>query len=294
MQTRHPIAGFMLGLLLAMASIASASGVDPTVATVQQKGEAQAHFAKAHALFGDKQFDRALEEAKASWRVVASPNARILIARCLRELGKTAEAYREYSATIDEANALAPKEARYQETAKAATDERAALEKQLGPAERATLATDVGVTPAVPPPGPPPAAEPSEEPEPSQPANVVPASRSGRQKLRLPAYVAGGVGAVGFVFFGIFGALDNSTYSSLQSGCPNNLCPASKAGDISTGKTQQLVANVGLALGIAGIATGATLFTISLTGKSGGAAPDADRKASLVLSPNFVGLRGAL
>jgi hypothetical protein len=117
-------------------------------------------------------------------------------------------------------------------------------------------------------------------------------SPSGNGHLRAYAYAAGGVGVAGFAVFGIFGAMEKSTYSTLQSSCPGNVCPPDKAGDISSGKTQQLLANVGLGVGIAGVAVGTTLFVLSLGGNSS-TAPQA-ASTSLVVSPNFIGLRGAL
>jgi hypothetical protein len=114
----------------------------------------------------------------------------------------------------------------------------------------------------------------------------------GRDKLRPYAYVAGGAGAVGLIVFAVFGAMEKSTFSGLQSACPGNVCPPDKASDISNGKTQQVVANVALGVGIAGVAAGGTLFVLSLGGKAPAAPPAAS--ASLVVGPTFIGLRGAL
>jgi hypothetical protein len=109
----------------------------------------------------------------------------------------------------------------------------------------------------------------------------------------VPAYVAGGVGAAGLITFAIFGAMEKSAYSSLQSACPNNVCPPSKSGDISSGKTDQVVANVALGVGLVGVAAGATLFVMSLGGSSSPSASQA-ASTSLVVSPTFIGLRGSL
>ena len=136
---------------------------------------------------------------------------------------------------------------------------------------------------------------PKDKPEGAEEGKGEAASSSGGGHLRSYAYVAGGVGVAGFIAFGIFGAMGKSTYSSLQSSCPNNVCPADKAGDISSGKTQELIANVGLGVGIAGVAVGATLFVLSLGGSSSSSsAPPQAASTSLILSPNFIGLRGAL
>jgi hypothetical protein len=57
--------------------------------------------------------------------------------------------------------------------------------------------------------------------------------------------------------------MTSSKYSSLQHSCPQNHCSPDQRDDIDTGKTYQTVANVGLGVGIAGIATGVTLFILS-------------------------------
>jgi hypothetical protein len=116
-----------------------------------------------------------------------------------------------------------------------------------------------------------------------------PAPINTRAKLRPYAYVAGGVGAAGLVTFAIFGLLEKSTYSSLQTDCPNHVCPASKYGDVSTGKTQEAVANVGLIVGAVGLAAGATLFVLSLPKSS-----PSSSSASIVVGPSFIGVRGSL
>lgn len=94
------------------------------------------------------------------------------------------------------------------------------------------------------------------------------ASTSGIDKRTL-AYIAGGVGAAGLVTFGVFGILDNSKYNSLKNDCPNNSCPASKKSAADTGRTFQTVANVGLVVGIVGLAGGATLYFLSTRDKNG-------------------------
>ena len=122
-----------------------------------------------------------------------------------------------------------------------------------------------------------------------------PESGGSRANLRPYAYVAGGAGVAGLALFAIFGAMEKSTYSGLQGSCPGNVCPPDKANDISSGKTQQVVANVALGVGIAGIAAGGTLFALSLGGRTS-SAPTASQPpaTSLVISPNFIGLRGSL
>lgn len=94
------------------------------------------------------------------------------------------------------------------------------------------------------------------------PGTHAEASTSGINKRTL-AYVAGGVGAAGLITFGVFGILNNSKYSSLKDACPNNSCPPGQKSDADAGRTYQTVANVGLVVGIVGLAGGATLYFLS-------------------------------
>jgi hypothetical protein len=131
------------------------------------------------------------------------------------------------------------------------------------------------------------AAEAPPPPPPASPAPLPPPPRDPRA-LRPWAYVAGGVGVAGLATFAIFGAVAGSTYGDLQSGCAGGTCPPSKAGEIASGKTQQTVANVGLAVGLVGAAAGGFIFYLSLPGKADAPA------AALVVGPTWLGLRGAL
>lgn len=131
-------------------------------------------------------------------------------------------------------------------------------------------------TAVVPPPAPPPP-----PPPPPPPARDYHAFRVG-------AYVAGGVGVAGLGTFAIFGALAGSSYGDLHSACPNGACPPSKSGEIDSGRTQQTVANVGLAVGLAGAVAGGVLFYLSIPAKNEAPA------AALLVGPSWVGLRGSL
>lgn len=120
------------------------------------------------------------------------------------------------------------------------------------------------------------------------PQDPEPRSTSSHGWMRPAAYVAGGVGAVGIVMFAVGGAMANHTYSTLESEC-GGPCPADRASDVSAGKTQQTVANVGLVVGVVGVAAGATLFVLSgrHAGSKGRAA-----SSEVVLGPGFTGLKG--
>lgn len=75
-----------------------------------------------------------------------------------------------------------------------------------------------------------------------------------------PAYVAGGVGVVGFALFAGFGAASASTASDLDGCAPN--CPESLRQDADAGKRNQLIANVGLGVGITGLAAAGTIWVL--------------------------------
>jgi hypothetical protein len=152
----------------------------------------------------------------------------------------------------------------------------------VAPGATATLTVDAQSGPVVvaqAPPPPPPA------PPPAPPAPPPPADMHG---LRPWSYVAGGVGVAGLATFAIAGVMAGSTYGDLQSACKNGGCPESKSGEISSGKSQQTIANVGLALGLVGAAAGGVLFYLSLPKKTEGT------PTALVVGPSWIGVRGSL
>jgi hypothetical protein len=330
---------------------ALAAPVLPGDATAEQKKQAMDHFAAGKQAIESKNWERAAMELRASLDVVDSPNARLELARALRDSDKLGEAWTEYGRVIETATKLAATEDRYAKTADAATNERSDIEPKLAfvtvslanPPENATLkvggraipheqwsgpivaspgAVDVVIAdasgkelarqtvsatvgqkipvaldasaPAAGPGGkavadtgdddkPGTAAEP-------KPADVPPPTPSDKTKLRPFAYIAGGVGVAGLATFAIAGLLSNSTYSDLQSKCPSSQggCPPGNSGEISSGQTQQTIANVGLVVGLVGVAAGATLFVLSMPPKS----PVAN--AALVVAPGYFGVKGSL
>ena len=90
----------------------------------------------------------------------------------------------------------------------------------------------------------------------------------GASSLRTVAYVAGGVGALGFVAFGVFGAMNSATYHDLEDSCADSSCAAERADDIDRGRRYQLFANLGLGVGIAGAVAGTLTYVISLGSES--------------------------
>jgi hypothetical protein len=122
---------------------------------------------------------------------------------------------------------------------------------------------------------------------PPAPPAEPPRTESTTSPLRTWAYVAGGVGVAGLATFAITGIMARSTYNDLNSACGGGPCPPDKTGEISSGKTQETVANVGLVVGIAGVAAGATLFVLSLPkGSPAGS-------TGLVVAPGWMAVRGS-
>jgi hypothetical protein len=121
------LCGAMLGTVPSRAA-----GVDPANATAVQREQAQARFLKGKALFDKNDFVGALEHFRASVDIVASPNARLYIARTLRETGRLVEAYAEFGRTAAEAKEHEHEDGRYGKAAEAALAEREAITPQLG------------------------------------------------------------------------------------------------------------------------------------------------------------------
>jgi hypothetical protein len=348
--SRHGfLASFLLVGGLLSAPLASASGVAPTEATTVQKTEAMEHFLAGKRALGSQDLDMAILELRASLEIVDSPNARLELARALRDDGKLVEAWTEFGRVLADAARLAGKEQRYMKTAEAATGERVELESKLAfvlgsvthaPADaalrvggrtippnewsapiatspgtvdvvlatggdkelaRQTLTLSAGEKKAVTLDGQPVAETPAptatidstidrekvDEPGSPRSGPPEPTPASGGMNLRPYAYVAGGVGVVGLAAFATFGLMSNATYSALQGACHPG-CPPDKRSEIDSGRSQQTIANVGLAVGLVGAAAGATLWVVSMGPKS------SNGSAALLVGPAYVGIKGSL
>lgn len=88
-------------------------------------------FAEAQKLFDEKDYAAALPKFEALFAETQSPNARLYVARSLRELGRIPEAYDEMAATVKDATARAAQEAKYEGTRDAAAAELAVLEGRV-------------------------------------------------------------------------------------------------------------------------------------------------------------------
>src|SRR4051794_12153413 len=116
-----------IGVVASAAGNASAAGVAPAKATPVQREQAQSRFLKGRDLYNAKKYDAALVELTASLDIVASPNTRLYVGRCLRDMGRLVAAYAELGRTAVEAKELRGEDARYEKAAESATEERAKL-----------------------------------------------------------------------------------------------------------------------------------------------------------------------
>ncbi len=124
-----------------------------------------------------------------------------------------------------------------------------------------------------------------------------PAAGHGMSPMRLGAFIAGGVGVVGFIMLAGGGAASNGTYNDInticggKAGCPSPMgaTRADVDSKISSGKTQQAVANAGLAIGVIGVAAGATLFVLSMRKTP---SDSGKPSANLVVKPTWAGVEG--
>lgn len=298
---------------------------EPSAAAVKS---ATVHMAKGKELFNAKKFAPALSEFKASYSDVPSPNSHLYIARCLAETGQTRAAYLEFDKVTSEAAAKPEKYGQTGDTAKVERDELAAKLALVtvnvsGSTDGATLSAggtdiprDAWGKPVPIDPGtvefvlmPPPPASPARQTltlaagdkkvvalEPAAAAGPIaqapddgPKPAAPKKNLRTAAYVAGGVGIVGLGIFAVAGAMTASSYSSLKDSCGTGPCPAYKKDDVSSAKTKQTVANVGLVIGGVGIGAGVVLYVLSR-----GSAKKVEATAShLVVGPSYAGYTGS-
>ncbi len=127
------IVAVVLGLLVggACAHEATPEAASPEAATAEQKQQATQHFERGLAAFDQARYEEALSAFRDSFAVVASPNARLMIARSLVGLGRRAEAYDELQITAADAASASFQDPKYDQTAKAARAELQELEKGL-------------------------------------------------------------------------------------------------------------------------------------------------------------------
>jgi hypothetical protein len=105
----------------------------PAVASAQDNTAfAQQRFQQGSTLYDQQQWEGALAEFRQSVSLYNSPNARLYIARCLRELGRFDEAVLEYERTVREATDRAVTDPRYAAARDAGNSELTAVRPRVG------------------------------------------------------------------------------------------------------------------------------------------------------------------
>lgn len=121
--------------LLAAALFAAASpnalAAPETGKTSKASVDPQKAFDEAQALYDRGKFEEALARFREAYDASQSPNARLLVARCLLALGRTVEAYDELAATRAEAAEKAASQPKYEKTRDSAAADLAALETKV-------------------------------------------------------------------------------------------------------------------------------------------------------------------
>lgn len=263
-------------------------------------------FQSANKLFGEKKYDAALLLFREAYEKSQSPNAHLMIGKCLLAQGELPAAYDEFSATLREAGKRAETEPKYAETRDAAAAELAPLETKIGKlvitVVDATATTRVlvnnvelskdklGAPVAVMPGTIEIAAEgltadkivKSEEVKGGEtkavilsaavakpPPSTLPPTTSTTPEettgggLRKAGFAVLGVGVVGMGLFAVGGIQANAKFATLEKECGGTRCTDPKYADIiDSGKTMDLLANVGLGLGIAGIVAGTVMVIV--------------------------------
>jgi hypothetical protein len=94
--------------------------------------EAAEQFRRAITMFDEGNCEEALPLFEKAFSATQSPNARLYVARCLAQLGRLPEAYREMKGTVDVARQKAVDDDKYVKTRDAAAAELAQLEPRVG------------------------------------------------------------------------------------------------------------------------------------------------------------------
>ena len=285
-----------------------------------QEAAAKASFDAAQKLYDQHKFADALILFRTAHEASGSPNAELMVARCLLDLGAVAEAHDELQATMRAAAALAAMYPKYAHTRDTAATELAALERRIG--RLVIVATDLGAGSAVtlngaavPPArlGVPLAVEPGTEiveltrpgvaawrrevtvragemktvtlagSSASAGAPAVPPApvRAGGGSVRVAGFVVAGVGVVGAALLAVAAPLAQSKFSTLEQACGRVRCVDKKyAGIVDSGRTLDTLADAGLAAGVVGLVGGGLMIAF------GGPA-----RAAVSVSPASVKLR---
>lgn len=323
-----------IALALSMSVIASsaagtrparAEGASIDEATDEQKDAAKKKYITGMKAFQAEHYDEALGAFRQSYDTVASPNSHLLVARTLARLGRNVEAYKEYTAVIDEANEAAQTQDKYEKTALAARNERAEvtgkigfvqasvdavltvgdepldsnawgkpipvapgsvdITLQLANGDERTVSVDVATGKTETV-----TVEPPRQAAASARPAPAPEARPNGIPHRTLAWVSGGIGVAGFATFAAFGVLNNKKFDDLKDQCPGGVCPPNLTHEADRGRRYQAVANAGLGVGIAGIGAGLVLWLIAPSQSSKERVQA--RKTQIAIGPRSVTVKG--
>lgn len=306
-------AGLMVALLSVSAPReAEAAGIPVTQATEEQRKQAQVLFKSANEKSKKKDYRGAIADLRSSFDLVASPNTKLRISQELSMLGKWADAYREALAAValaEEAARIDPKYEAARKEAKAGAE--TLLEKvgfvvvDLGPLTGELLVAGRTVPKAQA--GQPIVVDPGtvdvlvRNPSGTRSSSVTVAAGETetvtlvdeatavlpkREKPPLTPFDMGGgqqitgvvfgaVGGVGLILFSALGIANVAMHNDVSKQCPGGRCPTSLRGDVETGQSLQLGANVCAVIGAIGLTAGAAFIIPTLFASSGTSIEDA-------------------
>lgn len=322
--TRKVFRRFFLTIALTTCSVGTVPMVEAAPGSPKPaKDPVMEMFESANKLFGEKKYDAALLLFRKVHEQSQSPNARLMIGKCLLAQGQLAEAYNELSTTLQEAAQRAEAEPKYANTRDAAAADLAPLETKIAkivitlvdaptgarvllagvevPSDKlgkpiAVLPGSVEVTAEGLAQGtttrkenvkggdskvivfesktatadkPPPSVDP-----------VVPEGEMVGGGVRKAGYGIIGLGVVGMGLFAFGGIQSDAKFATLEKECGGTRCTDIKYADlIDSGKNMDLLANVGLGVGIAGLVAGTVMVIV------GGPKPKPKTEASFILGP---------
>jgi hypothetical protein len=308
---------FLLALALAstLALLAAPAFAEPS----------KQQFAAAQNLYDEKSYERALAQFEKLAAETGSPNAELYVARCLRELGRLPQAYEQMRIALRDASAKAEQDPRYERTRDAAAAELATLEAKIAKVVIAVADPPSGLSVTLngaPFPndklGVPLATAPGEgvivaRAPGKKDVETRVALRAGESRtvalsfhevvietkviapppsgatassggIRLAGYFVVGAGVAGFATFAVAGITSNDKYAALKQDCADGSCPT-RASQIQTGKTFDMIADIGLGVGIAGVLAGTAMIAFG-----GPKAPSSRSGWSITPGPGPLGL----
>ena len=268
-------------------------------------------FRQAQEQYEAGRYRAALESFRRVTELIDSPNAWLYIARCLKKVNDKPRAFEAMSEAVALANKLAEQDKSYLRTRDAAAAEREAIVPEIArvivaatdppeglevlvggrPVEEKDFGRQLGVEPGE-------VTITAKAPEhhgfvlvkelgPGAVETIAISLRAlkddtgpgGRiivdedsDALWISGFVVAGVGVAGMTLFAVFGSLSNSRFAEVEEECITAPCSDPKYTDlIEEGETWDLVANIGLGVGAAGLVAGAAMIIFGWPYDSAGA-----------------------